>query len=106
MPIAGRLALLLLSVPFYVGVGAALVHLHVHYHARRVIDPVVLTAALTLFAFGALTTTAAAGVLGVAACGGVLVWVAYVATAQRSGLFRIERVPPRRIVMAEPHSRR
>ncbi|MGD8277636.1 MAG: hypothetical protein PVH00_06395 [Gemmatimonadota bacterium] len=106
MPIAGRLALLLIAVPFFVGVGVALVHLQLHYRANHVLDPVVLAAALTLAVFGALTTTAAAGVAGVPAFGGVLVWAAYVATAQRSGLFRIERVPPRRIVMAEPRSRR
>jgi len=106
MSIVARLALLLLAAPFHIGVGVALAHLHIHFRACRVVDPVVLAAALTLAAFGALTTTAAAGVLGVPACGGVLVWASYVATAQRSGLFRIERVAPRPVVMAKPHSRR
>jgi hypothetical protein len=106
MPIAGLLAMLLLALPFHIGAGIALVHLRLHYRAHRTLDPVVLAAALTLAAFGALTTAAAAGVLGVPAFGGVVTWAAYVATAQRSGLFRIERVPPRRIVMAEPRSHR
>lgn len=106
MPVAGRLALLLLALPFHIGAGVALVHVRMYYRAERTLDPVVLAAALTLAAFGALITAAAAGVAGVPAFGGVATWAAYVATAQRSGLFRIERVPPRRIVMAEPRSRR
>lgn len=106
MALAPRLGMLLLALPCYAGAGIAFAQLQARLRATRSLDPVLLSAGLALFAFGALSTTAAAGPLGIAAFGFIAVWAAYVAAAQRAGLFRIETVPRAESAVAEPQGRR
>ncbi|HSJ07160.1 MAG TPA: hypothetical protein VK936_10675 [Longimicrobiales bacterium] len=58
-----------------------------------------------LLVFGALCAVAGTGLLGVLAFGGVATWVAYVVTAQRVGLFRIETGWLEETLPAEPRQR-
>jgi hypothetical protein len=105
-PLIARLGMLLLALPCLVGAGVALAQLRARNRATRSWDPTLLSAVLALLAFGALSTAAGAGLLGVAAFGLVTVWASYVVAAQRAGLFRIETVPRGETAVAEPQSRR
>jgi fatty acid desaturase len=57
--------------------------------------------------FGALCTTAASGLFGVLAFGGVVVWGSYLLMGQHMGLFRIEAAaaPPSELEPTEHSSR-
>jgi threonine/homoserine efflux transporter RhtA len=69
-------------------------------------DAGMLGVAAMLFVFGSLCTVAGSGVLGVLAFGGVVLWVGYVVTAQRVGLFEIETHLPQEQETAEPRQTR
>lgn len=51
--------------------------------------------AFVLASFSAICTSAAGGLFGVVAFGGVISWASYVFCAQRIGVFRIELYRPR-----------
>jgi hypothetical protein len=68
-------------------------------------DAGMIAVAALLFVFGTLCATAAGGLLGVLAFGGVATWVAYVVTAQRMGMFRIETGGLEETQPAEPRQR-
>lgn len=85
-----RLILLLFALVGFTGAGASLA---VSRHRQTVdgeSDVGMLAVAVMLFVFGSLCTVVAAGMAGVFAFGAVVLWIAYVATAQRVGLFRVE----------------
>lgn len=69
-------------------------------------DAGMLGVAAMLFVFGSLCTVAGSGVLGVLAFGSVVLWVGYVVTAQRVGLFEIETGWPQQEEAAEPRQTR
>jgi threonine/homoserine efflux transporter RhtA len=68
-------------------------------------DAGMLAVAAMLFVFGALCTLASSGLAGVLAFGGVVLWVGYVVTAQRVGLFEIETGWLEETTPAEPRQR-
>ena len=61
-----------------------------------------------LLSFGGICTFVAVGLTGVFAFGGVIVWASYVFSAQRVGVFEIERVyssdDPRRSDFLQRHA--
>ena len=85
-----RVVLLLFAVVGFTGTGASLAVARQRFVNDRESDLGMLAVAAMLFMFAALCTVVAGGLVGVAAFGSVIVWAAYVATAQRIGLFRIE----------------
>jgi threonine/homoserine efflux transporter RhtA len=69
-------------------------------------DAGMLAVAAMLFVFGVLCTLASSGVSGVLAFGSVVLWIGYVVTAQRLGMFRIETAAfPAEATEAEPQQR-
>ena len=85
-----RFMLLLFALVGYTGAGASLAVSRYRYALDGESDVGMLAVAVMLFVFGSLCTIVAGGLVGVLAFGVVVLWVAYVATAQRIGLFRVE----------------
>lgn len=100
-----QLVLLGFSAVGFAGAGASLAVARARSGLDGDRDAGMLVVAATLFAFGALCALAGGGVLGVLAFGGVVFWVGYVVTAQRAGLFRIEKASPEEALPAEPRQR-
>lgn len=100
-----RLILLLFAAVGFTGAGAALA---VARH-RRVSDSEhdfgMLAVACMLAVFGALCTAVGGGLSGVLAFGGIVLWVSYVATAQRVGLFQVQSSRMEETAIEEPHRR-
>jgi hypothetical protein len=85
-----RLILLLFALVGYTGAGASLAVSRHRHAVDGESDVGMLAVAVMLFVFGSLCTAVAAGMIGVMAFGAVILWISYVATAQRIGLFRVE----------------
>jgi hypothetical protein len=69
-------------------------------------DGGMLGVAAMLLVFGTLCTLVGSGLSGVLAFGGVVLWVGYVVTAQRIGMFRIETGWPVEAQTEEPRQTR
>lgn len=101
-----RLILLLFAAVGFTGAGAALAvarHRHVSDHEH---DFGMLAVAGMLSIFGSLCTVVGGGFTGVLAFGGLILWVSYVATAQRVGLFQVHSARTEEAAVEEPHRRR
>jgi hypothetical protein len=85
-----RFMLLLFAAIGFGGAGAALAVARQRAAQEAERDLGMLGVAGLLITFAALCSTVASGLVGVVAYGGVVLWVSYLATAQRIGLFRIE----------------
>jgi hypothetical protein len=100
-----QIILLVFAMIGFAGTGAALAVARSRYVSDGERDAGMLGVAAMLFVFGALCTLVGSGVSGVAAFGGVMLWVGYIVTAQRVGLFRIETGWPEEAAAAEPQQR-
>ncbi len=101
-----RLILLLFAAVGFTGAGAALAvarHRHVNDNEH---DFGMLAVAFMLAVFGVLCTVVGAGPSGVLAFGVLALWVSYVATAQRVGLFQVQSSRTEEAAVEEPHRRR
>lgn len=85
-----QLVLLVFAVIGFAGTGASLAVARGRYVKDGERDAGMIGVAVMMFVFGSLCTMVGSGILGVVAFGGVMLWVGYVVTAQRVGLFRIE----------------
>lgn len=85
-----RLSLLLIGLVAWVAAGAALATLRFRTHRGQRHDIGLAAVASALLGVGALCSAAASGLVSILAFGGVSVWVSYIITAQRIGLFRLE----------------
>ena len=90
-----KLALLVFAAFGFVGAGAALAVARLHDLESGDTDLGLRALAFVLAVFSAICTMSAAGLSGVAAFGGVIVWCSYVLWAQHVGVFRIEYYKPR-----------
>jgi threonine/homoserine efflux transporter RhtA len=89
----------------FAGTGVALAVANARRRVDGERDAGMLAVAAMLLVFGALCALASSGVLGVLAFGGVMLWVGYVVTAQRVGLFQIETGWLEETTPAEPRQR-
>lgn len=89
-----RVILLLFAAIGYGGAGASLAVARYRGLADGVRDVGMRVVAALLLLFAAFCTIVSAGVLGVPAFGGVVMWASYLFMAQRLGLFRIETEGP------------
>ncbi|HSK18212.1 MAG TPA: hypothetical protein VK912_03680 [Longimicrobiales bacterium] len=100
-----QMVLLVFAVIGFAGTGSALAVAR----GRRVndgeYDAGMIGVAVMMFVFGSLCTIVGSGLIGVIAFGGVMLWVGYVVTAQRVGLFRIETGWLEETCAAEPRQR-
>ncbi|MBI4410825.1 MAG: hypothetical protein HY561_14035 [Gemmatimonadetes bacterium] len=85
-----RLVLLVFAVVGYGGAGASLAVCRYRDLAEGERDWGMFGVAGMLGVFGSLCTVVAAGILGLAAFGAVMLWAGYVLMAQHMGTFRIE----------------
>ena len=85
-----RLMLLVFALVGFAGAGAALAVARYRLLSEGERDLGLGGIALMFLIFGALCTTAASGLFGVLAFGGVAVWASYLLMARRLGLFHIE----------------
>jgi threonine/homoserine efflux transporter RhtA len=85
----------------YAGTGASLAVARGRSRLDGERDPGMIGVAIMLFIFGTLCTLASSGPLGVIAFGGLTLWIGYVVTAQRIGLFRIETAWPEHVEAEE-----
>jgi hypothetical protein len=97
-----KIALLLFAALGFAGVGAAWAVGRARELQEGESDLGMRALAFALALFSVACTMTAAGLSGVLAFGGVVVWVSYVIAAQHIGVFRIEYVKPRE---SEPASR-
>jgi threonine/homoserine efflux transporter RhtA len=100
-----QLVLLGFAVIGFAGTGAALAVARGRRLNDGEYDAGMLGVAVMMFLFGSLCTMVGSGVIGVFAFGGVMLWVGYVVTAQRMGLFRIETGWLEETQAAEPRQR-
>ncbi|MBR9988868.1 MAG: hypothetical protein KFH98_03880 [Gemmatimonadetes bacterium] len=100
-----QLVLLAFAVIGFAGTGAALAVARGRYVSDGEYDAGMIGVAVMMFTFGSLCTMVGSGLVGVIAFGGVMLWVGYVVTAQRVGLFRIETGWPEETHAAEPQQR-
>jgi hypothetical protein len=101
-----RLILLLFAAVGFTGSGAALAVARQRHASDHEHDFGMLAVACMLAVFGALCTVVGAGFSGVLAFGGIVLWVSYVATAQRVGLFHVQSSRAEEAAIEEPHRRR
>jgi hypothetical protein len=85
-----HMILLVFAVIGFTGTGAALAVARGRYVHEGERDIGMMGVAGMMFMFGVLCMSIGSGLLGVAAFGGVMLWVGYIVAAQRVGLFRIE----------------
>jgi hypothetical protein len=85
-----RIMLLLFAAVGFGGAGAALAVARQRHTQEGERDLGMIGVAALLVVFAALCASVGSGLLGVFAFGGVVLWLSYVATAQRVGLFRVE----------------
>ena len=85
--------LLVFAFVGFAGAGAALAVARERLLADGERDAGLMAITFMFALFGALCTTAASGLFGVVAFGGVVIWGSYLLMARRLGLLRIE-VPP------------
>lgn len=97
-----KIALLFFAALGFAGVGAALAVGRLRELNEGDNDIGMRALAFALALFSVACTISAAGLIGVLAFGGVVVWCSYVFCAQHMGVFRIEYVKPRE---SEPASR-
>lgn len=101
-----QLVLLMFAMIGFGGAGASLAVAR----SRRVedgeYDGGMLGVAAMLLVFGTLCTLVGSGISGVLAFGGVVLWLGYVVTAQRIGIFRIESGSPEEEQAEEPRQTR
>lgn len=90
-----RLMLLVFALVGFAGAGAALAVARYRLMTEGERDLGLAGIALMFLTFGALCTTAASGLFGVIAFGGIVVWASYLLMARRLGLFQIEARPHR-----------
>ena len=100
-----QLVLLVFAVIGFAGTGAALAVARARHVNDGEYDAGMIGVAVMMFVFGSLCTAVGSGLLGVIAFGGVMLWVGYVVTAQRVGLFRIETGWLEEACQAEPRQR-
>lgn len=101
-----RLILLLFAAVGFTGAGAALAVARHRHASDSEHDFGMLAVACMLAVFGALCTAVGGGFTGIFAFGALVLWVSYVATAQRVGLFQVQSVRPEEAAVEEPHRRR
>jgi hypothetical protein len=101
-----QVVLLVFALVGFAGTGASLAVARGRSTLDGEYDAGMMGVAAMLFIFGTLCTIASSGIAGVLAFGGVVVWVAYVVTAQRVGMFDIETGWPHEEEAAEPRQRR
>lgn len=85
-----QFVLLVFAVTGFAGTGACLAVARSRFATEGAHDAGMFGVAAMLFIFGSLCSTVASGLVGIIALGGVALWIGYVVTAQRVGLFRIE----------------
>lgn len=85
-----HIVLLAFAIVGYAGTGASLAVARARFVNDGERDIGMFGVAGMLFMFGALCTLVGSGIAGVLALGGVALWVGYVVTAQRLGLFTVE----------------
>jgi hypothetical protein len=85
-----QMVLLVFAMIGFGGAGASLAVARSRRVDEGEYDGGMLGVAAMLLVFGTLCTLVSSGVSGVLAFGGVVMWVGYVVTAQRVGIFRIE----------------
>jgi len=100
-----RIGLLTIALAAFAAGGAALAVLRNRWLQEGRNDYGMLSVAGALLAVGSLCTAAASGLIGILAFGGISVWSAYTATAQRLGVFRIESTLFEEPELEEPHRR-
>ena len=92
---AVKIVLLLFAALGFAGAGAALAIGRLRELSEGESDVGMRALAFVLCIFSGACTISAAGYLGVAAFGGVVVWTSYVLCAQHVGVFRVEYVNQR-----------
>lgn len=97
--------LLVFALVGYVGTGASLAVARYRRLDDGEADVGMLGVAAMLLLFGAVCTSVAVGIFGVAAIGGVVIWVSYITMARQIGLFAIEVDAPLEPVAAQSRSR-
>lgn len=101
-----HIVLLIFATVGFAGAGASLAVARSRYMNDGERDPGMLGVAGMLFMFGTLCTVVGSGLIGVLAFGGVAIWVGYVVTARRIGIFDIDTRWPERAPAEEPHQTR
>jgi hypothetical protein len=101
-----QLVLMVFAIAGFAGTGASLAAARTRFMKDGEWDAGMLGVAGMLFMFAALCITFGSGLAGVMAVGGVMLWVGYVVTAQRLGLFRIETDWPEAAHAEEPRQAR
>ena len=90
-----KIVLLLFAALGFAGAGAALAVGRLRELNDGQTDVGMRALAFVLSLFSAACTISAAGLVGVIAYGGVILWSSYVLCAQHIGVFRIEHFSPR-----------
>jgi hypothetical protein len=90
MNVVFELFLLMFGALGFAGTGIGLAVARSRYDRDDEMDSGMLGVSGLLFVFGSVCTAIGTGLAGVPAFGGVIVWAAYVVSAQRLGLFEIE----------------
>lgn len=85
-----RIILLLFAIVGFGGAGASIAVARYRHIADGERDLGMVGVASMLFLFGSLCTLVGAGLAGVLAFGGVVMWGAYLFMAQHMGMFRID----------------
>jgi threonine/homoserine efflux transporter RhtA len=101
-----HIVLLIFATVGFAGAGASLAVARTRYLNDGERDAGMLGVAGMLFMFGALCTAVGSGLIGVLAFGGVAIWVGYVVTAQRIGIFGIDTHRHEEAPAEEPHQTR
>jgi hypothetical protein len=100
-----RIGLLAIALAAWAAGGASLALLRNRWLQEGRTDFGMLSVTGALLAVGSLCTAAASGLVGILAFGGISVWSAYTATAQRLGVFRIESTSCEEPEVEEPRRR-
>lgn len=97
-----RFILLVFALVGFAGTGASLAIARQRQLSDGERDLGMVGVAAMLFVFGALCTSVGAGLSGVFAFGGVVLWASYVMTAERIGMFRVNAAGVEEHTPAEP----
>lgn len=98
-----RFILLIFALVGFAGTGASLAIARQRQLSDGERDLGMIGVAGMLFVFGSLCTAVGVGLSGVFAFGGVVLWAAYVMTAERIGLFKVSAAGVEEHAPAEPH---